>query len=99
MVFFYPLVKLQAIPKHVPVTHDKHHLFGKTVGEVNNLSPFINPVPEECLVNKDIVCASADFYKDVVGSDGVTGTADRQVIVMAAGLSRCSQVLVGLSSL
>ena len=97
-VFFYPVVELQAIAKRVPVTHDEHHLLGKGVGGVNEPLPLVNPVPEEPLVNKDIVRPSADCREDVVRGGGATGAADRQVVVVAAGLGRCSRVLVGSSS-
>ena len=51
MVFFYPVVELQAIPQHILVTHDKDHLFGKRVSAVNDPLPLVNPVPEEPHVN------------------------------------------------
>ena len=92
MAFLYPVLELQAFPQRVPVTHDQHHLFGKGEGGVNEPLPLVNPVPEQRLVNRDIVRASADCRKDVVRCGGTTGAADRQVIVVAAGLGRCSRI-------
>ena len=98
VAFFYPVVELQAIPQRVPVTHNKHHLLGTGEGGVNEPLRLVNPVPEEPVVNKDIVRPSADCREDVVRGGGATGAADRQVVVVAAGLGRCSRVLVGSSS-